>query len=769
MIKSIRIGLLCLPFFLSAQVSNNLGVWVDHLPYARSVDIEEIGGVAFVATEQGLYRYELSDRSIQRVSKVNGLSDVGLSCLAYSDRYDLFLIGYENGNLDIYDNGEVTAFPDLRLSSNYSGLKRINHIHVLDSVAYIATNFGILSYDIQAGLVRETYIIGPQGNTLAVLQLENDEDTLYAATPDGLYKAPLNSAKFFFQNWQRDARINQEIDHLAFWDNKLFVNRNIRSQDSIYYRDDQGQWQHFSANEIADNRDLRESRGTLIVVNNFSARAYDPNFQFVQNWNSVTVEDTAFNPVAAVMGSNPKNFWIADRGNGIYNVFEIFPFSIVPNSPRTKNNFRLQQQEGMIWVAPGGLDAVGTPQFNGEGFFRLDGLEWTNFKRGDIGGYFDIIDILPHPEVEGRFYASSYGRGIVEFEISGETVNEVRLINESSTGGALPSIQNSGAHRIADMVMDDEGNIWFSNALTDRPLGVIRPDGGVESFGLGASGSGANVLKVMYTSTDQIWMQERNNGVFVLRMEDGQPVEIAKLGSSEGSGNLPSETVLSFAEDQDGEIWIGTNEGLAVLFSPENIFEANRSYDASIIVIDEDGDGNGERVLGSESITDIEVDGSNKKWFATSNSGAFYTNENGRVQLLRFSQENSPLPSNNLLDIEIDDISGMVYFGSDEGIVSYQGQATAGEERMTDVFAYPNPVPPNYEGPILIRGLVTNAQVKITDMEGNIVFETVAEGGQAIWDGRNFDGQKVRSGIYLALITDDLGLNTEVSKIMILN
>jgi hypothetical protein len=300
-------------------------------------------------------------------------------------------------------------------------------------------------------------------------------------------------------------------------------------------------------------------------------------------------------------------------------------------------------------------------------------------------------------------------------------------------------------------------------------LAVIRPDGSVEAFSLGSAGSGTTVLKILVSSEGQVWQQVRNNGILVSRLEDGVPQETARLSASEGSGNLPSETVLSFAEDQDGEIWIGTNEGLAVLFSPENIFEPNRSFDASIIVIDEDGDGNGERVLGSQAINDIEIDGANKKWFGTANSGVFYTNSNGRVQLQRFSKENSPLASNLILDIEIDDKTGMVYFGTDQGIVSYQGQATAGEERMSDVFAYPNPVEPGYEGPILIRGLVTNAQVKITDLDGNIVFETVAEGGQAIWNGLNFSGLKVASGIYLAYITDDLGLNTEVTKIMILN
>lgn len=762
--------LLISSFFASAQVSNNLGVWVDHLSYARSVDIAENDFVAYVATEQGLYRYDLNDRTINRTSKVNGLSDVGLSCLAYSEKYDQYFVGYENGNLDIISGSEVSSFPDLRLSGNFSGLKRINHIHVLDSVAYIATDFGIVAYDIEAGLVREApYIIGPGGSNLAVYQVEDDGERLYAATPEGLYSADLDAAKFFFANWTVDPRMAREIDHLAYFDGKLFVNRNIEpNNDSIFYRENGG-WQWFPENEISDNRDLRESKGTLIIVNAFSARAYDENFEFVKNWNSTTVGDTAFAPVAAVMGSDDENFWIADALNGIYHVYQIFPFSVLPNSPKTKGAFRLNQDEGKIWVCPGGYNDVGSPVFNNAGVFRVDGLDWTNFSNSTFGGANDIVDIIPHPQVANHYYASSYGNGILELAYENDELSLIRTINEASTNGALPSVGGDGSHRVADMEVDAEGNVWFGNSLTDRPLGVIRPDGSVESFGLGAGGAGANVLKIMLTSGGQIWQQVRNGGILVSRLEDGVPAETVRLSSSEGSGNLPSETVLSFAEDQDGEIWIGTNEGLAVLFSPENIFEPNRSYDASIIVIDEDGDGNGERVLGSEAINDIEIDGANKKWFGTANSGVFYTNSNARVQLQRFNTLSSPLPSDVIIDMEIDDITGMIYFGTDQGIVSFQGQATEGEERMSDVFAYPNPVEPGYTGPILIRGLVTNAQVKITDLEGNIVFETVAEGGQAIWDGRNFDGLKVASGVYLAYITDDLGVNTEVSKIMILN
>jgi hypothetical protein len=764
-----------LPLFIfclshvNGQVSNNLGVWVDHLPYSQAVDVEEFNDVTYVATRQGLFIYSLESRQIERVSKVNGLNDVGLTDIAYSPKYNVLLIGYENGNLDVYDNGQISNYPDIKLSSNYSGLKTINHIHVDEDIAYLSTNFGILAYNIAQDLVKETYIMGPNGTILGVKQTTTDADSLYAGTEQGLYSVALADAKFFFENWRTSQTINQPLDAVTVFDGKLFVNINVLPNgDTIRYRQN-GQWQTFTANEISDNRSLRTSKNHLIVTNVFSARAYDSTFTLFKNFNATSAQDSSFNPVAAVLGTSLSNFWVADGTNGLFHFFQLFPFNIIPNSPKTANLNKLSTYEDLLFVSPGAFNDVGAPLFNNDGFFVLEDFDWTNYSSLSIGDYRDVVDLVADPTDPTRLYAAIYSQGILELSKQGDTILPVRLLNEATTGGAFPAFDNNGRHRISDLDMDEEGNLWFTNSLTDRPLGVVWADGSVESFSLGAAGSGANLLKIMATTGGQIWLLPLNSGIIVANVANTANLELKILGANEGNGNLPSESVLSFAEDLDGEIWIGTIEGLAVLFSPENIFEPNRSFDASILVIDEDGDGNGERVLGAEAINDIEVDGSNKKWFATQNSGVFFTSASGRTQLQRFSLENSPLPSNSIRDIAINPNTGMVYFGSVQGMVSYQGQATQGEERMTDVFAYPNPVTPDYNGPILIRGLVTNAQVKITDIEGNVVFETIAEGGQAVWSGRTFSGEKVSSGVYLAYITDDLGANTEVTKILVVN
>lgn len=753
-------------FLSRAQTSTDIGVWLDHLPYSDGVDVVERDRIVYCATEQGLFIYDNIEKTIQRLSKINGLSDVGLTCLAYSDEFDVLMIGYKNGNVDLLIDSEVINAPEILLSGNYSGQKRINQIETLGDYAYICTNFGIVQYDIERRIVRETFIIGSDGDPIAVNSLAFSDDSIHAATPEGLLEADLQDQLIDFQNWTRNTGIGKPINHVTYFDNKVMANKPTPpDQDSVFYFSG-GQWVYATELLFMSNvLDLREDKGYLILGNGFSSAAYKPGFELAFNIQAASTENPAFEGQGGAIGSLFRNFWVAD-GGGLYQGFEsgngFFIFNHRPNSPKTQKVLKMNHDGIRMYVAPGEINDVWAPQFNNDGFFALTEFSWTNVPSTSFGDFKDIVAHVTDPVDPDHYYASSYGNGILEFQ--GEAYQGI--INSSNS--VIPPT-SSGEHRIGGFSVDPEGNIWFTNSLTDSPLGVLRPDGSIDMFSLGSAATSSTAIKdILYTSQDQIWIQTRTSGAVVAFFEEGI-LRTRRLTATEGNGNLPTETVLSFAEDLDGEIWIGTDEGMAVLFSPQNIFEPNRNYDAQIIVIDEDGDGNGERVLGTERINDIEVDGSNKKWFATATQGVFYTSENAREQIYNFNSDNSPLPSNNVLDIEIDDVTGMVYFGTDQGIVSFQGSATAGVEVHREVFAYPNPVEPGYDGPILIRGLVTNAQVKITDIEGNLIFETVAEGGQAVWDGKSFDGRRASSGVYLAYVTDDNGSQTTITKILIQN
>jgi hypothetical protein len=223
--------------------------------------------------------------------------------------------------------------------------------------------------------------------------------------------------------------------------------------------------------------------------------------------------------------------------------------------------------------------------------------------------------------------------------------------------------------------------------------------------------------------------------------------------------------VSALAKDQDGYIWVGTDGGVVVFYSPQQVFRSEFYNAQSIIVLQ---DGFAGRLFENEVINTIFVDGSNKKWFGTESSGAFLLSPDARETILHFNRNNSPLPSNNILDITINPKTGEVFFATDLGLVSYRGFATEGQSQHTDVYAYPNPVRPGYAGYIAVKGLVTNARVKITDINGNLVYDTFAEGGQLVWNGRDLFGNRPSSGVYLVFSTDPEGNETMVTKILFL-
>jgi hypothetical protein len=239
-----------------------------------------------------------------------------------------------------------------------------------------------------------------------------------------------------------------------------------------------------------------------------------------------------------------------------------------------------------------------------------------------------------------------------------------------------------------------------------------------------------------------------------------------QLNDRTGSGGLPDLFVRCMAKDKDGSIWVGTNKGVAVFYNPGDIFNST-GFDAQRIIIEQDG--YAQYLLESEYVTSVVVDGANRKWFGTASGGVFLLSEDGTKQLLNFNVDNSPLPSNSITCMTVDDVTGELFIGTDKGIVSYRSDATQGGKVCDQYYAFPNPVKHDYNGPIAIRGLVDDADVRITDVAGNLVYHTVALGGQAVWNGTDFSGKRASSGVYFAYITNEDGSATCVTKILLAN
>jgi len=322
---------------------------------------------------------------------------------------------------------------------------------------------------------------------------------------------------------------------------------------------------------------------------------------------------------------------------------------------------------------------------------------------------------------------------------------------------------------ISDLKFDNYGNMWGLTSSVINPLFVKTKDD--EWFSFALTGERLHYDEILIDSYNQKWgIIGRKNSVFVYSdnntISDNSDDQYKILSMDVGNGNLPSLDVFCFTEDLEGEIWLGLDRGIAVFYNPSAIFSGN-NFDAQQILIQE-GD-YGQYLLNDETIKCIKVDGANRKWIGTEKSGIFLLSEDGLDQILHFTVENSPLFSNNIIDVAINSENGEVFIGTEKGLISYRSDATEGKKIQVETHVFPNPVRESYNGPIAISGLVANANIKITDINGDLVFEGFAKGGQAIWNGKNKRGDRASTGVYLVFSTDIHGLEKAVSKILFIH
>ena len=264
----------------------------------------------------------------------------------------------------------------------------------------------------------------------------------------------------------------------------------------------------------------------------------------------------------------------------------------------------------------------------------------------------------------------------------------------------------------------------------------------------------------MVDDNDIKWILKRDGDI--LAFHDG----IYKtVNDGDNTGALPGDANC-FVTDNDGTVWIGTTDGVALFYNSNRIFNYNTYVCSRILIPRNDGSGQADYLLSGLSVLAIAADGANNMWFGT-NNGVIQTSNDGQTTYHHFTMENSPLFSNKVTDIAIDD-DGVVYFTTDKGVISYRGSATKGNENNDNVVVFPNPVRPEHSGTIGIKGVVTNALIKITTTNGAFVTHLRAEGGQAIWDRTDIHGNTVSPGIYLIFITDDAGNETYATKVLIM-
>lgn len=742
------------------------------MPYNKVVDVEVIDNMVYAATELSIFTYNKLDNRIDRLDKVQGLNDIGISAIGYNDATQEIVVAYTNTNLDIItSDGEIINIPDIK-NKEILGNKTINDVTFRDEFAYLSCGFGIVVVNLERQEITDTYYIGPEGNTINVNSIAFNDTSIIAATESGIYFADKNAPNLAdFHEWTKDETMihpDDNYNRIADFQGKIYVNsgRPEFKHDTMYVYNGIS-WDYFEKENNNYKNEFVVRGDQFIIVGEYAVDIYDKDMNLAVKVYSPS--GMSINPNSADIDS--ENIWIGDKQIGLIktslNGWQ--GETIKPNGPGSNNVFQLDAGGTNVWVASGGRQSNWAKLYMTDGVFSFIDETWSTHRNSNTPQFDTISDFIcakVDPANSNICYVGTWQGGVVKFEN-----NELVQVYDQFNSSLEPWISAQNYVMISGIDFDSQHNMWVANSGAPNLLSVMKNDGTWKSFNLAGSLSGKDIAEMIVDAYDQKWIIKRSEGLLIVftdngTIDDTSDDQVKILYSSAGAGNIPGNKVYAFASDMDGEVWVGTDKGIAVFYSPESIFVQGADYDAQqILVPRNDGSGLADYLLETELVTSIAIDGANRKWIGTERAGLFLFSPDGLEEIEHFTTENSPLLSNNISSISINN-DGEVFIGTAEGIISYKGTATPPQPAGTKVYAYPNPVRENYTGLVAIKGLEADSFVKITDSYGNFVYETTSEGGQAVWDGHNFNGERVATGIYMVFAVTEDKSEKVVTKIL---
>jgi streptogramin lyase len=694
-----------------------------------------------------MYSVDKEDFIVTLYDKTNVLNDVDVILHEYDPFNEQLIIAYRNGNLDILTDHATLNFPDIRDNTNIFGSRTLNDIFVAnENFVYFAADFGIVQFNLSKLEFGFSSFTEFPVNTVAAT-----ERFIYIGFDDGIYTFDLGleggNPNDFLQ-WQQISTLLCEKfvvfkgDPVFYSGDHLFRINADNSIEKIYTIPDPSYTTRFL------NTD-----GNLLFLGAFRDQGYSSRV-FITNLSdyNYTLPGCAFNVQDAIRDKNGK-MWFADIHRniswspGIDQECNLIPL----NSPRSFHCSDIHTFDKNIYVASGGAERdLYRYNSNSEGFYIFGNGIWKNYNSDNTefiqnNGMSNFLNIQASKDHK-KVFISSYGYGLLEMEVQD---NSFRFYNHKNSKLAETQGDSPGRVRITNMKMDRGGNLWMTLFGVDKPLVVLTADGTWHSFSMPA---GSTILgEMLIDQNDRIWVNVIGNGIAVFdhnkTIQDPTDDKVIQLTSQ--NTNMESNKIFSINADLNGNVWVGTQKGPIVFECSGDIMSGNCRGTRKRTVIN----GVVEYVLTDVPVNCMEFDGANRKWMGTS-SGLYVLNPTGDEQLMYFNFENSPLFSNNITALAYNGETGEMLIGTEKGMLSYKTETTRGEKRnQHDAYAYPNPVPPDFNGLVAFKGLARDADIKITDLEGNLVFQTKAQGGQATWDGRDFRGNRVGSGVYTIFST----------------
>ena len=741
--------------------SQNKLSWQGYFSFNEIKDISESSTTVFAASENALFSKNVAINVLKTTTTIEGLSGQTISAVYHSEAFKKTIVGYENGLMIVVNeaDGSMLNKVDIINKQLAPNLKKINHFMEHNGVLYVSCDFGIVQFNLTTSQFGDTYFIGDNGAEISVKQTAFFNDFIYAATSSGIRKA--NSTSTNLNDFNQWIVVNS-----GDWSSVETLDTELVAINSIGYI------HRYNSNTFVGflqlpqpSVDMRAKNHNLIVTTANSVFVY--NNQLVLNrqiTNSQVLDNTLNFTCSTIVG---EMIYIGTKEKGLFSstlsgvaAFE----NNTPKGPERNNIFSLDVSPNALWTVYGDYDAFYNPYpLDSYGVSKYSVSGWLNIPYSDVFDAKSMTRVLINPNNENQVYASSFFSGLLKLE------NDVPTILYNEKNSSLESITTEGPAyidvRINGTAFDKTGNLWITNSRIKNGLKVLKANGEWGSYSM------TSIINNAESSSYASIVADKNNVKWIATNRDGvvgfneNTNSFKKITFGVNAGNLPIADVRSLAIDTKNQLWIGTTKGLRVLSNVAN-FQAEGQLKANPIIIMEDN--LAQELLYEQYIAAIVVDGANNKWIGTTDSGVFMVSPNGQETKYHFTISNSPLPSNSINDIKINSATGEVFIATDKGMISFKGIATGGNEDLNNVFVYPNPVRPNYSGTVKVAGLIDKANIKITDIEGNLVYETTSEGGTIEWDTTAFGRYKVASGVYMIFISSQDGGETKVKKVMII-
>jgi hypothetical protein len=760
-----------LNFSASGQLA--MGKWRTHLSYNAVNLLAQSTNKVFAVSSGSLFSVSKDDKSIVAYSKITGLSDNAITKIAFDSKSSQLIIVYANSNIDIFSSDGIFNVPDL-YNKQSSIDKTVNSISFNGDYAYLSCKFGIVVVNMVKHEIADSYIIGTGGSNVSVLSTVVLGTKIFALINNALMQADLSNHNLAnYQVWTAVSSFPGGTNSSLI----TFANAMWVLQGGIVYKSTDGiTWSAVSG--LSNIARMQSDDQSLFFISdtNSSTICYDKSLV------ATVLSGTA--PQMITYDSNLKGFWkVNGDADGLIQVDATGKTinKYKPSGPFDNTAWQMKFAGDKLFVVPGGAWAsqynhpASIMMFQDNNWSYIDGAAIAT--QIGMSNVVDFVSIAVDPTDNTHFFATSYGMGLYEFRknIFYKWYNSQNSAIESIFPGQGIELYYQ---RLDGAIFDKAGNIWFTNGQVSNSVKYLTPLGTIKSisFDLIKGKTNLNNILIDKLNINRKWgnITRYSPGIFVFddngtldNTSDDKTSFLTSFTDQDGN-TFTSDSYRCLAQDKNNQIWIGTSKGPIVVQTPGTVFSLDFTI-TRIKIPRNDGTDYADYLLGTEQVSAIKVDGANRKWIGTTTSGLYLVSENGQQTLQHFTTDNSPLLSNNIISLEINGTTGELFIGTDLGLISYQADASDAASTLSEIYVYPNPVRETYQGIITITGLVSKATIKITDINGNLIYQTTSNGGVATWNGKRVGGARVSTGVYLVISTSPDGSQSATTKILVIN